>query len=54
MATISSRMLKFYNDAQGQRKRLFVKRLTGEEFEFEAKKYSRNGVVPLARGCRAD
>ena len=42
--------LKFYNDAQGQRKRLFVKCLICEEFEFEAKKYSRNGVVPLARG----
>ena len=46
--------LKFYNDALGQRKRLFVKCLICEEFEFEAKKYSRNGVVPLARGCRAD
>ena len=46
--------LKFYNDAQGQRKRLFVKCLICEEFEFEAKKYSRNGVIPLARGCRAD
>ena len=46
--------LKFYNDAQGQRKRLFVKCLICEEFEFEAKKYSRNGVVPLARGCFAD
>ena len=46
--------LKFYNDAQGQRKRLFVNCLICEEFEFEAKKYSRNGVVPLARGCRAD
>ena len=44
--------LKFYNDAQGQRKRLFVKCLICEEFE--AKKYPRNGVVPLARGCRAD
>ena len=42
------------SDAQGQRKRLFVKCLICEEFEFEAKKYSRNGVVPLARGCRAD
>ena len=41
--------LKFYNDAQGQRKRLFVKCLICEEFEFEAKTYSRNGVVPLAR-----
>ena len=40
---------KFYNDAQGQRKRLFVKCLICEKFEFEAKKYSRNGVVPLAR-----
>ena len=46
--------LRFYNDAQGERKRLFVKCLIGEEFEFEAKKYSRNGVVPLGRGCRAD
>ena len=46
--------LKFYNDAQDQRKRLFVKCLICEEFEFEAKKYSRNGVVPLAGGCRAD
>ena len=44
--------LKFYNDAQGQRKPLFVKCLICEEFE--AKKYSRNGVVPLARRCRAD
>ena len=32
----------------------FCSRMICEEFEFEAKKYSRNGVVPLARGCRAD
>ena len=42
--------LKFYNDAEGQRKRLFVKCLICEEFEFEAKKYSRNGVVHLLGG----
>ena len=42
--------LKFYNDAQGQRKRLFVKCLICEEFEFEAKKYLRNGVVHLLGG----
>ena len=47
-------MLEVLQRRTGSKKTIVVKCLICEEFEFEAKKYSRNGVVPLARGCRAD
>ena len=47
-------ILSVYHEKIGSRKRLLAKCLICNQFEEDAKKHSRNGIVYLAHGVRCD